>query len=76
MASDLFGREQTASLAGLLFALAGSMAAPGPFAAGLIHDRTRDHRLAWWLSAAGNTLALGLLPLTRPPAPRDEPSSA
>jgi MFS family permease len=69
--ADFFGREQAASLAGLLFALAGSMAACGPFAAGFIYDRAGDYRLAWWLSAACNGLALGLLAFARPPAPRD-----
>jgi MFS family permease len=74
--AEFFGREHAASLAGLLFALAGSMAACGPFAAGFIYDRAGDYRLAWWLSAGCNALALGLLPFTRPPAPRDEPASA
>jgi len=70
--ADFFGREHAASLAGLLFSLAGSMAACGPFAAGIIYDRAGDYRLAWWLSAACNGLALSLLVFTRPPAPRDE----
>jgi len=58
-----------ARLAGLLFALAGSMAAWGPLAAGLIYDRAGDYQLAWWLSAAFNGLALVLLAFARPPAP-------
>jgi len=65
--ADFFGREHAASLAGLLFALAGSMAACGPIAAGLIYDRLGDYRLAWWLSAACNAAALVLLAFTRPP---------
>ena len=67
--ADFFGREHAASLAGLLFALAGSMAAWGPLAAGLIYDRAGDYQLAWWLSAAFNGLALVLLAFARPPAP-------
>ncbi|HEX7215436.1 MAG TPA: MFS transporter, partial [Methylomirabilota bacterium] len=70
--ADFFGREHAGSLAGLLFSLAGSMAACGPFAAGFIYDRAGDYRLAWWLSAACNGLALSLLAFTRPPAPREE----
>ncbi|MEX2224314.1 MAG: MFS transporter [Candidatus Rokuibacteriota bacterium] len=66
---DFFGREQAGSLAGLLFALAGSMAAWGPLAAGFIYDRAGDYQLAWWLSAGCNALALLLLAFARPPAP-------
>jgi len=67
--ADFFGRETAASLAGLLFALAGSMAAWGPLAAGLIYDRAGDYQLAWWLCAAFSALALVLLAFARPPAP-------
>jgi MFS family permease len=65
--ADFFGREQAASLAGLLFAMAGSMAAWGPLAAGFIYDRAGDYQLAWWLSAGFNALALVLLAFARPP---------
>jgi OFA family oxalate/formate antiporter-like MFS transporter len=65
--ADFFGREHAGSLAGLLFSLAGSMAACGPFAAGFIYARAGDYRFAWWLSAACNGLALSLLAFTRPP---------
>jgi MFS transporter, OFA family, oxalate/formate antiporter len=68
--ADYFGREQAASLAGLLFALAGSMAAWGPLAAGFIYDRAGSYQLAWWLSAGFNALALLLLAFARPPAAR------
>jgi MFS family permease len=74
--ADFFGREQAVTVAGLLFALAGSMAACGPFVAGFIYNRAGDYRLAWWLGAACNGLALCLLAFTRPPAPRDEPRAA
>jgi MFS family permease len=66
--ADFFGRERAASLAGLLFALAGSLAAWGPLAAGFIHDRSGDYELAWWLGAGFNVLALGLVAFARPPA--------
>ena len=59
--ADAFGREQAGTLAGLLFALAGSMAALGPVVAGFIYDRAGDYQLAWWLSAGCNGLALLLL---------------
>jgi MFS family permease len=70
--ADFFGREQAGTIAGLLFALAGSLAAWGPFAAGFIYDRSGDYRLAWWLAAGFNALALALLALTRPPGPGGE----
>jgi MFS family permease len=59
--ADVFGREQAGTLAGLLFALAGSMAALGPVIAGFIYDRAGDYQLAWWLSAGCNGLALLLI---------------
>ena len=67
--ADVFGREHAGTLAGLLFATAGSLAALGPVAAGFIYDRAGDYRLAWWLSAGCNALALLLLALFRVPAP-------
>lgn len=68
--ADVFGREQAGTLAGLLFALAGSIAALGPVIVGFIYDRAGDYQLAWWLSAGCNGLALLLvmsfpLPLAR-----------
>ncbi len=59
--ADVFGRAHAGSLAGLLFALAGSLAALGPVGAGFIYDHAGDYRLAWWLSAGCNALALLLL---------------
>lgn len=76
--ADAFGREQAGTLAGLLFALAGSMAALGPVAAGFIYDRAGDYHLAWWLSAGCNALALLLLASFRLPVARraDDPAVA
>ena len=37
------------------------MAALGPVGAGFIYDYTGEYRLAWWLSAGCNALALLLL---------------
>jgi MFS transporter, OFA family, oxalate/formate antiporter len=68
--ADVFGREHAGTLAGLLFATAGSMAALGPVMAGFIYDRAGDYRLAWWLSAGCNAFALLLLAFFRVPAPR------
>lgn len=65
--ADYFGREQAGSIAGLLFSMAGSMAAWGPLAAGWIYDRSGSYGLAWWLSAGFNALALVLLAFARPP---------
>lgn len=68
--ADAFGREQAGTLAGLLFALAGSMAALGPVVAGFIYDRAGDYQLAGWLSAGCNGLALLLLASFRVPVAR------
>ena len=65
--ADFFGRARAGSLVGLLFALAGSMAAWGPLSAGLIYDRTGSYGPAWVSSAALNVVALGLLAWARPP---------
>jgi MFS family permease len=70
LVADFFGREQTGSLVGLLFAIAGSMGAWGPLGAGFIYDRFGSYGLAWWLSAGFNVLALALLAFTHaPPEP-------
>ncbi len=69
--ADFFGREQAGSLVGILFAMAGSMAAWGPLAAGFIYDRTGGYGLAWWLAAGLNVVALALLAAARPPSRRE-----
>jgi MFS transporter, OFA family, oxalate/formate antiporter len=65
--ADFFGRARAGSLVGLLFAMAGSMAAWGPLTAGFIYDRTGSYGPAWVGSAALNVVALGLLAWARPP---------
>jgi len=65
--ADFFGRERAGSLVGLLFAMAGSMAAWGPLGAGFVYDRTGSYGPAWVASAGLNLVALGLLALARPP---------
>ncbi|MBI4638720.1 MAG: MFS transporter [Candidatus Rokubacteria bacterium] len=64
---DFFGRERAGALVGFLFALAGSMAAWGPFGAGAIYDARGGYGLAFVLATALNVLALGLLAFARPP---------
>jgi len=67
MVADFFGRGRAGGLVGLLFAMAGSMAAWGPLSAGFIYDRTGSYGPAWVGSAALNVVALGLLAWARPP---------
>ena len=67
MIADFFGRARAGSLVGLLFAMAGSMAAFGPLSAGFIYDRTGGYGPAWIGSAALNVVALTLLAWARPP---------
>ncbi|MGH7325171.1 MAG: MFS transporter, partial [Candidatus Rokuibacteriota bacterium] len=64
---DFFGREQAGTLVGVLFAMAGSMAAWGPVIAGAIHDAWGTYAPAFALSAGFNILAMVLLLLCRPP---------
>jgi predicted MFS family arabinose efflux permease len=73
LVADFFGREHAGSVVGVLFAMAASVGSWGPLGAGWIYDRTGAYALAWWLSAACNAIALGLLafahaPARRPPA--------
>lgn len=67
--ADFFGRDQTGGLVGLLFAIAGSMAAWGPLGAGAIHDATGRYTVAFLLAGVLNVVAIALLALARPPAP-------
>jgi MFS family permease len=68
LVADFFGRAQAGSLVGILFAIAGSMAAWGPLGAGWIYDHFGGYGLAWRLSAGFNVVALALLAFTHPPA--------
>jgi MFS family permease len=71
LVADFFGREHAGGVVGMLFAMAASVGSWGPLAAGWIYDRTGTYTLAWWLSAACNALALGLLAFAKaPPRPR------
>ncbi len=67
LVGDFFGRGEAGRLVGVLFALAGSLAALGPLGAGAIYDATGRYTLAFLLSAGFNALALVLLALARPP---------
>ena len=64
---DFFGRREAGTLVGFLFALAGSMAAVGPVAAGAIYDARGRYGLAFALAAGLNAVALVLLWASRPP---------
>ena len=66
---DFFGRGGAGAIVGILFAMAGAMAAAGPWFAGAVHDATGSYVPAFWLGAALNLIALGLLGLARPPRP-------
>ena len=64
---DFFGPDQAGTLVGFLFMLAGSIAAWGPLAAGLVYDATGGYGLVFRLAAAANVAAAVLLGLARPP---------
>jgi MFS transporter, OFA family, oxalate/formate antiporter len=64
---DLFGAEQAGSLVGLLFAVAGTLAAWGPLVAGLVYDTTGSYGPVFHFAAAANVLAAVLIGLARGP---------
>ena len=64
---DLFGAEQAGSMVGLLFAVAGTLAAWGPLAAGFVYDTTGSYGPIFHGAAAANVLAAVLLGLARAP---------
>jgi MFS family permease len=66
---DFFGREQAGEIVGFLFAIAGSMAAWGPLAAGALHDGTGSYAVSFVLGAVCNGVALLGLAVARPPEP-------
>ncbi len=74
--ADFFGRARSGALVGLMFTLGAPPVALGPVAAGWIYDHTGGYALAWWLAAAFNALALGLVALARPPRPVAERRAA
>ena len=73
---DFFGREQVASLVGILFALAGSMGGWGPVVAGAVYDVWGSYTPAFLAAAALNVAAVALLLLCPPPRPFSRPGSA
>jgi MFS family permease len=65
---DFFGPEHVGTLVGFVFALAGSLAAWGPLAAGLAYDATGGYGIVFTLAAAANVVAaviVGLAPTPR-----------
>jgi MFS transporter, OFA family, oxalate/formate antiporter len=71
---DFFGRAHAGAIVGSIFALAGSMAAWGPLAAGAAFDVTGSYRVAFLVSAALNLVAAALVAGWRPP--RRTPAAA
>jgi MFS family permease len=67
LVGDYFGRANAGSIVGWVFALAGSLAAVGPFVAGAIYDATGSYRTAFVLSGLANLLSLGFVALLREP---------
>lgn len=68
LVGDYFGRTHAGAIVGRIFAIAGSMAAVGPYVAQLMVDATGSYRVAFGLSAAVIFAALVLslrLPDTR-----------
>ncbi len=57
LCGDLFGRAHVASVVGVIFAIAGSPAAVGPYVAGWLFDLTNSYTSAFWISAGLNTMA-------------------
>jgi OFA family oxalate/formate antiporter-like MFS transporter len=64
---DVFGRAHAGAIVGCLFALAGCTAAWGPLLAGAAHDATGSYRMAFWISAGLNVVAVALLAACRSP---------
>jgi MFS family permease len=60
LCGDLFGRAHVAAIVGMIFAVAGSPAAIGPYVAGWLFDVTGRYGAAFLCSAALNAGALAL----------------
>ena len=60
LCGDLFGRAHVAAIVGMIFAVAGSPAAIGPYMAGWLYDLTGSYSAAFLSSAAMNGVALAL----------------
>lgn len=67
LVGDAFGRAHAGAIVGTLFAVAGSLAAIGPFVAGALYDLLGSYRLAFLLSGLANLIGLALLTVLRPP---------
>ncbi|MGF1595361.1 MAG: MFS transporter [Acidimicrobiales bacterium] len=65
LVGDYFGRVHAGTIVGRMFALAGVMAAIGPYVAALIFDQTQSYRAAFAIAAGLNGLAF-LLALRLP----------
>ncbi len=67
---DIFGRLHVGAIAGFVFGIAGSAAAIGPYAGGLIREQTGDYAMAFAAGGAVNVAALALILLLRTPQKR------
>jgi len=57
---DRFGRAHVGAIVGLVFSVAGSVAAFGPAFAGFVYDATGSYRVAFVVSALANGVSFGL----------------
>ena len=58
LCGDLFGRAHVGSIVGVIFAIAGSPAAVGPYLAGALHDSSGSYASTFTYAALFNLLAL------------------
>ena len=60
LCSELFGRKHVASVVGVLFAIAATPSALGPWLAGWLYDATGGYRMAFVIAVGLNLVSLGL----------------
>ena len=60
LCAELFGRKHVASVVGVLFAIAATPSALGPWLAGWLYDATGGYRMAFVIAVGLNVVSLGL----------------
>ena len=60
LCAELFGRKHVASVVGVLFAIAATPSALGPWLAGWLYDATGGYRMAFVIAVGLNLVSLGL----------------